>query len=321
MNDIRADQQETVFPRLQRTLRRPAEIRGIGFFTGADVTLRLLPAEENHGLVFQRVDCIDAPRIPADIAHAIPRQRRTALGMGNVTVELTEHILAAMVGLQIDNCLMQLDAPELPGCDGSSQQFVDAILTAEIVEQTAPRLSWAVERPFQVCAENGKSDVSVTPLSRSALTIGYELNYGSESPIPPQILHMEITPKTFLEELAFTRTFVLESEVKMLRTQGFGLRVTENDLLVFQDNGELLGNELRIPNECVRHKILDCLGDFALFGCDLFGHFNAYRSGHELNREVVRRARQQQQHGLQQQQQHNESHSLTIPRWSCSRAA
>lgn len=296
MNALPASTQSGRQPqRNQRTIRQPAIVRGVGFFTNADVTLTLLPAAENHGLVFQRTDCRGTPLIPADIDYVIERPRRTALAAGGATVELTEHVLAALYGLQIDNCLIQLDGPEPPGCDGSSQRFVDVLIDAQIVEQTAPRQSLAVEADFHV-EENG-CDIASKPLSRPALAIGYELDYRDHSPIPRQRFNIEITPDTFVSEIAFARTFVLESEVRALRSAGFGLRVTERDLLVFQENGEVLGNQLRTSDECARHKILDCLGDFALIGCDLYGHFNAFRSGHKLNRDVIKRLRQRQRAG------------------------
>lgn len=267
-------------------------MRGVGFFTNADVTLTLRPADENHGLVFQRVDRPGTPRIPADIEYAVDRPRRTTLAADGATVELTEHILAALYGLQIDNCLIQLDGPEPPGCDGSSQRFVDALIDAQIVEQTAPRATWAVDSAVQV-AENG-CDIAAKPLSRPALAIGYELDYGDQSAIARQRLTIDVTPESFVKELAFARTFVLESEVQALQSAGIGLRVTEKDLLVFQQDGNVIGNRLRAVDECARHKILDCLGDFALIGCDLFGHFDAFRSGHKLNRDVVKQIRQRQ---------------------------
>jgi UDP-3-O-[3-hydroxymyristoyl] N-acetylglucosamine deacetylase len=286
--------------RLQRTLRKPAEIQGVGFFTGADVSMTLLPADENHGIVFQRTDLKNSPLIPATIEHTVERHRRTAITRGDASVELTEHLLAALYGLQVDNCLVQLDAPELPGCDGSAQAFVDAILQTEIVNQSAARSYWCVERELGIGDPDVKGDVLAKPSPQQTLEITYQLEYDGHSPIPSQSLHLEINPETFLSELSYARTFVLEEEVQALRDQGFGKRVTEKDLLVFQADGSILGNELRAPDECVRHKMLDCIGDFALFGCDLYGKFHARRSGHRLNRKVVRKLRIQQSANLRQ---------------------
>jgi UDP-3-O-[3-hydroxymyristoyl] N-acetylglucosamine deacetylase/UDP-3-O-[3-hydroxymyristoyl] N-acetylglucosamine deacetylase/3-hydroxyacyl-[acyl-carrier-protein] dehydratase len=277
--------------RNQRTIARPATVSGFGLFGGADVTLQFLPAPANHGVAFQRTDCLGSAPIPALVEYTVPRRRRTAISHEGVTVEMTEHVLAALAGLWIDNCLVQLDAPEPPACDGSSQWFVEALLEAGIVEQDAPRPFLIVERDVRVQDEDGRSELSARPLNQRALAIGYHLDYGSRSPISTQVFHVEITPETFVNELAFARTFVLESEVAALKAQGYGTRTTPKDLLVFGANG-VIDNSLHTDNECVRHKILDCVGDFALAGCDLLGYFNAYRSGHGLNRELIAKLKQ-----------------------------
>lgn len=277
--------------RLQQTIQRCGEVTGIGFLTGADVTLRFCPAEENHGIVFQRVDLTDAPRIPATIDYTVPRRRRSAVACGTACVEMTEHVLAALAGLHIDNCLVQLDAPEPPGCDGSAQAFAEALLQAGIVSQTARRSCVAVAEAFHLADERESTRIAVSPVTGGILRIDYQLDYGANSPIPAQRLMLEITPETFLEEIAFSRTFILESEIELLRSQGYGSRVTTADLLVFGPQG-VIGNRLRTADECVRHKILDCLGDFALLGCDVSGQMTAHRSGHQLNRAVVRQLQQ-----------------------------
>jgi len=279
--------------RLERTVRRPVTATGVGFLTGADVTVRFLPAPAGHGIAFRRVDCPGARPIPALIEFALPRERRTALGRDGVVVEMTEHVLAALAGLHIDNCLIELDAPELPGGDGSSLHYTEALLDAGFEEQDRLRESIAVEHPLRVEAADGKSELAGRPLGRPSLAITYQLDYGPRSPIPAQNLTVEITPENFLRELAFARTFLLEAEAEALRQQGYGSRTTFGDLLVFGPDG-VVGNSLRAADECVRHKILDCVGDFALLGADLRGHITAYRSGHHLNRELVQRLRQSQ---------------------------
>ncbi len=275
--------------RLQHTIAQPAEVVGVGIFSGADVTVRFLPAPPNTGILFQRVDCSGNNIIPARIEYAVPRRRRTALSNGHVTVEMTEHILASLVGLQVDNCLVELNSHELPGGDGSALPYAEAILDAGVIAQEAIQPCLLVEHPVDFQSDDQVTQQSACSLKRNTYAISYHLDYGQRSPIRPQNLTVEITPETFMRDLAFARTFVLESEVEALRAQGFGLRMTEKDLLVFSDDGQIVGNQLRANDECVRHKILDCLGDYALIGCDLSGHFSAFRSGHVLNREMVRR--------------------------------
>lgn len=274
-------------PRRQRTIARPAEFHGFGFFTGADVTLRFLPDDEHAGIRFQRVDLRGTKPIPATLDHVVGRQRRTAISNGEATVELIEHVMAALAGLQIDNCLVQLDAPEVPGADGSSLDFVQTLLAAGIVEQSAPREVVVIRQPSRAVADGNNSEITAGPIFRRTLVISYELDYGPRSPIKPQLMTYEFSPESFVTSLAFARTFVLESEVAALKAQGYGSRVTERDLLIFGNEG-VLGNELRAPDECVRHKVLDCIGDFALLGCDVHGHFRAFRSGHNLNHAICR---------------------------------
>jgi UDP-3-O-[3-hydroxymyristoyl] N-acetylglucosamine deacetylase len=278
--------------RFQRTIARPTEYHGFGFLTGADVALRFLPAEAGTGIQFQRMDLRGTKPIPATLAYVVPRQRRTAISNGEATVELIEHVMAALAGLQIDNCLVQLNAPECPGADGSSLNFVHVLLEAGIVELAARRDVLVVRQPVRIARDaNGPeanhSEITAGPIFRRTLVISYELDYGPRSPIKPQLLTFEFSPEAFVTNLAFARTFVLDSEVAALKAQGYGSRVTEKDLLVFGPDG-VIGNELRATDECVRHKVLDCIGDFALLGCDVHGHFRAYRSGHNQNHAICR---------------------------------
>lgn len=272
-------------PRRQRTIARPAEFHGFGFLTGADVTLRFLPADENTGLRFQRVDLPGSPPIPATLEYVVPRQRRTAIANGGASVELIEHVMAALAGLQIDNCLIEVNAPEAPGADGSCLEFTQVLLDAGIVEQSASRDVLVIRDACTAHGDDGRSEISAGPVFRRTLVISYELDYGPRSPIKPQLLTFEFSPEAFVTGLAFARTFILETEITALKSQGYGSRVTPADLLIFGPAG-VIGNELRAADECVRHKILDCIGDFALLGCDIHGHFRAYRSGHNLNHSI-----------------------------------
>ncbi|MBS0204678.1 MAG: UDP-3-O-[3-hydroxymyristoyl] N-acetylglucosamine deacetylase [Planctomycetes bacterium] len=274
-------------PRRQRTIARPAEFHGFGFLTGADVTLRFLPADENTGLRFQRVDLPDTPPIPATLEYVVPRQRRTAIAHGGASVELIEHVMAALAGLQIDNCLIEVNAPEAPGADGSSLGFVQVLLDAGIVEQSDSRNVLVIRDACTARGDDERSEISAGPVFRRTLVISYELDYGPRSPIKPQLLTFEFSPEAFVTSLAFARTFILETEITALKAQGYGSRVTPADLLIFGSAG-VIGNQVRATDECVRHKILDCIGDFALLGCDIHGHFRAYRSGHNLNHSICR---------------------------------
>ncbi len=275
--------------RNQRTIRREVTSQGIGFVTGADLHLRFRPAPPNHGIVFQRIDLPGQPLIPARLENLIPRSRRTGIAANGASVELVEHVLAALAGLQIDNCLVQVDGPEMPGFDGSCRPVVQCLLDGDIEEQPALRPVFTVGEAQQLSADDG-SLIKAQPSTQPGLTISYLLDYGPRSPIWPQSYTVNVTPETFILEIAFARTFVLESEVAALQAQGIGKRSTARDLLIFGSHG-VVDNKLRANDECARHKLLDCIGDFALCGCDIDGYFHAWRTGHRQNHEIIRKVR------------------------------
>jgi UDP-3-O-acyl N-acetylglucosamine deacetylase len=235
--------------------------------------------------VFVRSD-LDLPlRIPALVQNCIEIPRRTILGIGGATVEMVEHVLAALAGLQIDNCEVWVNGPELPGCDGSAEPFVAAMLAAGIVAQNLPARQLVVKDVLRV----GIDDcwVEARPDVRGGLAVRYHLDYGTNNLIGKQTLELQLTPAAFRAELAPARTFLLRHEAEWLRSRGLGSRVTARDVLVFDDAGPI-DNKLRFHDECVRHKTLDLIGDLALAGCEVVGQIIAYRSGHRLNAELVR---------------------------------
>jgi UDP-3-O-acyl N-acetylglucosamine deacetylase len=269
--------------RKQRTIAHPVSVHGVGFLTGAEVHLRFVPAPVDTGAVFMRVDLPGRPTIPAHVAQVTGTTRRTTIGHDTAQVGLVEHVLAALGGLRIDNCFIELDAPEPPGLDGSARGFVDALQAAGSVLQNAQRTIWSVEESIIVRAKG--ATLAIHP--HDVLKISYILNYGKSSAISWQIHTQVLTPESFQNELAVCRTFLLEEEANVLRRQGLGPRTRPSDLLVFGTHGPI-DNTLRFANEPARHKCLDIIGDFALLGHDLRGHIVAYRSGHPLNVELVR---------------------------------
>lgn len=246
--------------------------------------LEFRPAEVDTGVVFVRRDLQGCPRIPARVRNRVETPRRTTLRFGDACVEMVEHVMAALAGLQIDNCEIWTDQPEMPGCDGSCQALVAALDSAGLLEQQAPR-------PLRIIREvlrlgNERSWVEVGPPTSRSTTLEYRMDYGPQGPIGRQTLELVLSPDTFRNELAASRTFVLESEADALVARGLGLRTSCRDLLVFGDHGPI-DNQLRFADECVRHKILDMVGDLALAGVDLLGRFTSYCSGHRLNGELV----------------------------------
>jgi UDP-3-O-acyl N-acetylglucosamine deacetylase len=265
--------------RHQRTVQTAVEVAGTGFLTGATIQLRVLPAPAGTGIVFLRTDRKPSCPIPARVDQVTGTQRRTTIGRPPNHVALVEHVIAALAGMRIDNCVVQLDGPEAPGLDGSAWPLVQALAAAGTELQPARRACYTVEAPVKL-SQHGAT-LAFYP-GAGDLQISYFLDYGSQSPIGRQMHTERITPESFQNEIADCRTFLLEEEAIELRRQGLGARVTAADLLVFGSSGPI-DNKLRHANEPARHKILDLVGDLALFGYDLCGHVVAYRSGHPLN--------------------------------------
>ncbi|MGA2033255.1 MAG: UDP-3-O-acyl-N-acetylglucosamine deacetylase [Thermoguttaceae bacterium] len=271
--------------RNQQTLAAAAAIEGVGYWSGRDVRVEFRPAEADTGIVFVRRDLPHCPRVAARVEHCVESPRRTTLRSGEAVVEMIEHLMAALAGLEIDNCEVWVDQAEIPGLDGSALPFVTVLQNAGVVVQNTPRSVRTVTRPLRIGTEESWIEVRPAPPGKTILQ--YELDYGNGNPIGRQSLEILLSAKHFPVNLAPSRTFVLEHEAAALRARGLGQRTTFQDLLIFGPDGPI-GNALRFPDECVRHKIVDMIGDLALAGCDLAGRFVAYRSGHRLNAELVR---------------------------------
>ena len=189
---------------------------------------------------------------------------------------MIEHVLAALAGMRVDNCVVQDRRAECPGCDGSSRAFVEVLEQAGIVEQDRMRRSSCSKARWS--SARGTPCWRPIPAPRGALTLAYHLDYGPDAPIRAQSYCVGMSPETFKRELASSRTFLTESRGDRSARSGIGLRTTPADLLIFGREG-VIGNSLRFPDECARHKVLDMVGDLALLGFDLEGFVVAHRSG------------------------------------------
>jgi len=270
--------------RTQRTLAGETSVAGVGLITGSPVTARFLPAKPDTGIVFRRIDLPGSPEVRARAESVSGTQRRTTLGPADTGVTLVEHLLAALAGLRIDNCIIELDGPEPPGLDGSSAGFVKAILDAGSQIQSERRPIYAVSAPIVISAP--RITLALHPATSLELRATYRLDYGFGASIPPQSHTLTVYPATFATEIAHCRTFLTQAEATELRALGIGRHLTPTDLLVFGPRGPL-NNCLRFADEPARHKILDLIGDLALCGFDLAGHLVAYRSGHTQNVELA----------------------------------
>ena len=271
--------------RWQQTIAKPTRVSSRGYWSGVPITAEFRPAPVNSGIHFVRADLPGKPRVAASVHHRTEVPRRTVLVEGAARVDMVEHILAALAGLQIDNCEVWVNAEEMPACDGSSAAFVAALLGVGLVRQTTPAQFLAVCDYIRVGDEHAW--VEARPSASNSFELHYELDYGPDTSIGRQEFALKLAPYAFRSELASARTFVLESEAVAIKAQKLGEHIGFQDLLVFGPSGPI-DNQVRFENECVRHKMLDMVGDLALAGCRLIGEFRAYRSGHRLNAELVR---------------------------------
>lgn len=268
----------------QQTLACPAQLSGRGLFHGLQTSIRMLPAEPDTGIVFRRVDLRGRPEVAALVDNVTAAPRRTVLSSGSGTrVETVEHLMAALAGLQVDNCIVEINSIEVPAVDGSCLPFCEAILEAGLSQQSVTRTKLLIEESHGVNDRAGEQWIEVIPSGDGTSTVDYRLDYGSQTAIQSQSFSVCLTPEEFIREIAPARTFVLSDEVEALQSSGFGLHLTAKDLVVFDTDGTVIDNKLRWRNEPVRHKILDCIGDLALSRRPFVGRIIARRSGHKLN--------------------------------------
>jgi UDP-3-O-acyl N-acetylglucosamine deacetylase len=276
--------------RRQRTVRQRVSVKGFGYFSGRDVRVEFRPAPIGSGVTFVRGDLSPAIRVPVSPALRIDVPRRTTLEWRGVRVEMVEHVLAALAGLAIDNCDVWVDAPEMPGCDGSAVAFVEALDEVGAVEQPAEVRQIRVQRRIRVGSE--QSWIEARPARNGGLTVSFDLDYSSYAAIGRQTIRLDVHPETFRSELAPCRTFLPEEAAREMVRQGLGRRVGPQNLLIFGPKGPI-DNCLRFDNECVRHKVLDVVGDLALTGCEVVAEIVAVRSGHRLHAELAQRMLEQ----------------------------
>jgi len=261
----------------QRTLRRPVSCTGIGLHSGNKVTLSLKPAPVNYGIRFQRSD-LGGLEIPATVTHLGGIRLATGLARDAVSVETVEHLLAALMALGIDNCIVELNTPEVPIMDGSAAPFVYLILNeAGVKRLPAARKYLKVLRPISL--SQGDKRIALYPSDHFKVTYSISFDH-------PLIRHqsrtMKISDESFVEDIAPARTFGFLKEVEMLRQRGLALGGSLDNAIVLGETG-VLNNALRFEDEFVRHKILDVIGDLSLVGYPVIGHLVAHRGGHALH--------------------------------------
>jgi len=274
-------------PRPQQTIRRAVTVTGKGYWSGRPCRVEFLPATAHAGIAFLRTVGGVPVRIPVAVGNRVEAATRTNLAVAGAAVQMVEHVVSALVGLGIDCCLVRVSAEEMPGLDGSARGFVAALDEAGIERLGPPVEPLVVREPCRVA--EGDAWIEALPPVHPGLSLEYELDYGP-GPIGRQALSLRLTPDVYRTELAAARTFVREAEAERLRAAGLAADVTTRDLLVFGADGPI-DNPLRWPDECVRHKVLDLVGDLALAGRPVHAHVRACRSGHRLNAALAERLR------------------------------
>ncbi|MCB2181125.1 MAG: UDP-3-O-acyl-N-acetylglucosamine deacetylase [Desulfobulbaceae bacterium] len=259
----------------QHTLKKTISFAGIGLHSGKAVKLAVKPAEPNTGIRFIRTDLDDNVVIPASLFRVADTRLATTLAHEDIQVSTTEHLLAALAGMGIDNAEIELDGDEVPIMDGSAAPFVHVLKKAGRQRQKSTRLMLKITSPIEI--KNGESCIRIEPCD--GFKVSGEIDFDHDL-VQKQSFSIEVDNQNFIKEIASARTFGFLHEVEYLRQNGKALGGSLDNAIVI-DRSEILNREgLRFSDEFVRHKILDLIGDMALLGCPLLGHITAKRSGH-----------------------------------------
>jgi UDP-3-O-[3-hydroxymyristoyl] N-acetylglucosamine deacetylase len=265
----------------QQTINSPVEVSGIGLHSAAPVRIRLLPAPVNKGIVFRRTD-LDNFEIPASWKHIARVSYATSLMRRGVLISTTEHVLSALVGLGIDNAVIEINSLELPILDGSGTPFVELMKKAGLRRQRAPRRYLKLLRPVEVV--EGAKRIALFPDARLRITSQIDFPHPL---VGQQSAEIAITPEAYAREIAPARTFGFLDELPQMRDMGLIRGGSLTNALVFTRDSVMNAEGLRFPDECCRHKILDLIGDLALIGYPLLGHVVAERAGHAMHTAIV----------------------------------
>ncbi len=268
----------------QRTLAQPVSCVGMGLHGGKRVSLRIKPASPNAGIVFIRTDLPGRPEILASVENVVDTTLATTLGRNGTRVSTVEHLMAALAGMGIDNAEIEVDAPEVPIMDGSSAPFVFLLKSVGTRVQAAPKRFIIVRKPLEL--RDGDKYLAITP----ALELKIDFSIAFDHPLLQEQKHtLTFSDRAFVREISRARTFGFLHEVEAMQKRGFALGGSlENAVVV--DRFRILNEDgLRYRDEFVRHKILDLVGDVALLGKPIIGHFKAEKSGHALNNSFLRK--------------------------------
>ncbi|MCK5450207.1 MAG: UDP-3-O-[3-hydroxymyristoyl] N-acetylglucosamine deacetylase [Candidatus Omnitrophica bacterium] len=267
----------------KKTIKNRFAFSGTALQTGEQINVVCGPAEENAGIVFRRTDLKNVRDIVLNSpAPSRFYKRRSTISNGKAEVQTVEHFLAALWALEIDNIIVEVDGREIPALDGSAKEFVEKIKKAGIYEQNPEREFIQITEELSV----GKGDTVLKICPADRFTVSYSIDYDIES-IGKETFEIELDPVSFELEISPARTFCLKKEAELLMKLGFGKGANYENTLVMDKAGPV-GTSLRFPNEPVRHKILDLVGDLYMLGRPIIGRVEAKKTGHKMNAKMVK---------------------------------
>lgn len=257
----------------QHTVKKPVSFAGTGLHSGQPVNMTVFPARAYHGIRFKRFGSDDT--MPAFVDRVVDTSLATTIAERDMVVSTTEHLLAALMGLGIDNALIELDGNEVPIMDGSAAPFVEGLRRVNRTKQKACRRIIKITKPIR-CQEGDKV-IAITPYDGFKLTCHIGFNHAV---VKSQSYTLDVSPEKFCDEISSARTFGFIEQVEALQATGYALGGSLKNAVVIGQQGVMNEEGLRFGDEFARHKILDLLGDLALLGCHLQGHVEATKSGH-----------------------------------------
>jgi len=268
----------------QRTLSSKIKITGIGIHSGQRVTMNLHPAPHDHGIVFQRIDIENSPKIKVNAQNVGATENNTAIGSGPGAIHTVEHLLSAFLGLGIDNVFIDIDGLEVPIMDGSSTSFIFLFMESGLVNLQIPKKFMVIKKKVRV--EVGDKWAEINPCDQ--LIIHSSISFPHPL-IKTQNFHFEFTCQNYINLISRARTFGFLRDVDYLKRRGLAKGGSLNNAVVLDDFKVMNEEGLRFTDEFVRHKILDILGDFSLLGYDLLGKITTYKSGHNVHNLLCRK--------------------------------
>ena len=268
----------------QRTIANPVKCSGVGVHSGKKVNLTIKPAPPNHGIKFIRTDLLDCPGISAHFNMVVDTSLATVIGFEGFIVSTIEHLMASFAGLSIDNALVEIDGYEMPIMDGSAAPFTSLIKASGIKELDTPRYFFVIKEPIEL-KKDGKM-VGVYPCSTYKITCTIEYDHPL---INTQSYSVDVSDHIWESEISKARTFGFLHEYEYLKKYGLARGVTLENVIAIDDKDVINEGGLRYRDEFVRHKILDCIGDFSLLGMPILGHVVAEKSGHAFNHSFLKK--------------------------------